>query len=133
MDSKLSKKGWMSVVIWVGLVATTAFTSSSFAEYFNLNLQILYSTLTGGISDLFQNYGLLFATILAIGLIFLILSAWLDLVSYTFAVGQMVFGSEEEAEEEESDAARLPGSVARYLAFSWGLYLILYLIYPFVL
>ena len=133
MDSKLSKKGWMAVVIWVGLIAAAAFSSNAFAEYFNLNLQILYSTLVNGISDLFTNYGMLFATILAIVLIFLVVSAWLDLVSYTFAVGQIVFGSEEEAEEEEDDAARLPGSVARYLAFSWGLYLIMYLIYPFVL
>lgn len=133
MDSKLTQKGWMSVVIWLGLLGATAFTSNSTVNVFNAIIQALFSTLVTGIGDLFSNYGVLFATILGIVLIFLIISAWLGLVSYTFAVGQMVFGSEEDADDEAADAADLPGSVARYLAFSWGLFFILFLVLPVVM
>ncbi|HKJ28056.1 MAG TPA: hypothetical protein VJ965_10485 [Anaerolineales bacterium] len=133
MDSKVSKKGWMSVVIWLGLVGATAYTSNATVNVFNGIIQALFSTLTTGIGDLFSNYGVLFATILGIVLIFLVLSAWLSLVSYTTAVGQLVFGDSEEAEEEELGAAELPGSVMRYLTFAWGLFFIMFLILPVVM
>ena len=126
----------MSVVIWVGLLAGTAYTSNATVNVFNAIIQALFSTLQGGISDLFSNYGVLFAVILGIVLIFLIVSAWLGFVSYTFEVGSYVFGgSEDEDDEEEfvSEMSALPGQIARYLGFSWGLFFILFLILPMVM
>ena len=136
MNSKMNQKEWMSVVIWVGLLAGTAYTSNATVNVFNAIIQALFSTLQGGISDLFSNYGVLFAVILGIVLIFLIVSAWLGFVSYTFEVGSYVFGgSEDEDDEEEfvSEMSALPGQIARYLGFSWGLFFILFLILPMVM
>jgi len=132
MDSKLSQKGWMSVVIWVGLLAGTAYTSNATVNVFNAIIQALFQTLGGEISNLFQNGGVLFATLLGIVLIFLLVSAWLGLVSYTFEVGELVFGSGSE-DTEDSDLSALPGQVARYLGFAWGLFYILFLILPMVM
>lgn len=138
MDSKLSQKGWMSVATWLGLIGVTAFTSKSIIDLFTAIVQTLFQTLTNGIGDLFSNYGVLFATILGIVLIFLILSAWLSLVSYTYVVGQLVFGMSEKADDEdeegdELDAVELFSGVVRYLTFSWGLFFILFLILPMVM
>ncbi|MEJ2486848.1 MAG: hypothetical protein P8Y68_14050 [Anaerolineales bacterium] len=130
MESKLTQKGWMAVVVWFGLLAGTAFTSNSVVTVFGQIIQALFQNLTNGISDLFQNYGVLFATLLGIVLIFLLVSAWLGLVSFTFEVSALVFGSEE---EEDLDLAAYPGQVARYLGFSWGLFYILFLILPMVM
>jgi hypothetical protein len=128
------QKSWMAVVIWVGLLAGTAYTSNATVNVFNAIIQALFSTLTTGISDLFSNYGVLFATILGIVLIFLLVSAWLGLVSYTFEVGQLVFGKEEEEDDDEESAmSAQPGLVARYLGFAWGLFYILFLILPMVM
>jgi len=131
MDSKLTQKGWMSVVIWLGLLAGTAYTSNATVNVFGALYQNLLSVLQTGIEDLFSNYGVLFATILAIVLIFLLVSAWLGFVSYTFEVGYFVFGDEDD--EEEVDLTTQPGQVARYLGFSWGLFYILMLIFPMVM
>ncbi|NIW49337.1 MAG: hypothetical protein GWN30_32595 [Gammaproteobacteria bacterium] len=136
MNSKMNQKEWMSVVIWVGLLAGTAYTSNATVNVFNAIIQALFSTLQGGISDLFSNYGVLFAVILGIVLIFLIVSAWLGFVSYTFEVGSYVFGGSEDEEDEEefvSEMSALPGQVVRYLGFSWGLFFILFLILPMVM
>jgi len=134
MNSKLTQKGWMSVVIWLGLLAATAYTSNATVNVFNAIIQALFSTLTTGIGDLFSNYGVLFATILGIVLIFLLVSAWLGLVSYTFVVSEFIFGNDdEEADEDDSDMSALPGQVARYLGFTWGLFFILFLILPMVM
>ncbi len=132
MNSKLSQKGWMSVVIWLGLFAGTAFTSNSTINVFYTIIQAVFSVLTNGIADLFNNYGVLFAVVLGIVLIFLIVSAWLGLVSYTFLVGEMVLGDKEEDDDDDS-GAELPGQVARYLAFTWGLLFIMFLILPVVM
>jgi hypothetical protein len=132
MDSKKTEKSWMAVVIWVALLAATAYTSNATVNVFNAIIQTLFQTLVNGIGDLFTNYGVLFATLLSIGLVFLLLSAWLGVVSYTFEVGALAFGKEEE-EEEESDIFALPGQIARYLGFSWGLFYILFLILPMVM
>ncbi|HAY85406.1 MAG TPA: hypothetical protein DCY42_10935 [Chloroflexi bacterium] len=132
MDSKLTQKGWMSVVIWLGLLGGTAYTSNATVNVFNAIIQALFQTLTTGIADLFQNYGVLFATLLGIVLIFLLVSAWLGLVSYTFEVGNLVFGDDDE-EDEDSEMSALPGQVARYLGFTWGLFYILFLILPMVM
>ena len=86
MDSKLSQKGWIAVIIWAALLAAAAYTSNATVNVFNAIIQTLFQTLAGDISNLFSNYGVLFAVILAIGLVFLIVSAWLGLVSYTFEV-----------------------------------------------
>ena len=131
MDSKLSQKGWIAVVIWAGLLAVAAYTSNATVNVFNAIIQTLFQTLAGDISNLFSNYGVLFAVILAIGLVFLVVSAWLGLVSFTFEVGAFVFGDEED--EEEADLTTLPGQIARYLGFSWGLFYILFLVLPMVL
>lgn len=133
MNSKLTQKGWMSVVMWLGLFAGTAYTSNATVNVFNAIIQALFSTLTTGISDLFSNYGVLFATLLGIVLIFLLVSAWLGLVSFTFEVGELVFGKEEEDEDEAAEISALPGQVARYLGFSWGLFYIMFLILPLVM
>lgn len=130
MSSKM-QKSWMAVVIWVGLLAGTAYTSNATVNVFNAIIQALFSTLTTGISDLFSNYGVLFATILGIVLIFLLVSAWLGLVSYTFEVGSLVFGKDEEEQDDTMSAQ--PGIVARYLGFAWGLFYILFLILPIVM
>ena len=74
MDSKLSQKGWMTVVSWLGLLGATAFTSKSIIDMFTAIIQTLFQTLQNGIGDLFSNYGVLFATILGIVLIFLVLT-----------------------------------------------------------
>ncbi len=132
MDSKKSQKSWMAVVIWVALLAATAYTSNATVNVFNAIIQTLFQTLVNGIGDLFTNYGVLFATLLSIGLVFLLLSAWLGLVSYTFEISSLAFGKEEE-EEEESDIFALPGQIARYLGFTWGLFYILFLILPMVM
>jgi len=121
----------MSVVIWLGLLAGTAYTSNATVNVFGALYQNLLSVLQTGIEDLFSNYGVLFATILAIVLIFLLVSAWLGFVSYTFEVGYFVFGDEDD--EEEVDLTTQPGQVARYLGFSWGLFYILMLIFPMVM
>jgi hypothetical protein len=124
----------MSVVIWLGLLAGTAYTSNATINVFNAIIQALFSTLTTWIGDLFANYGVLFATILGIVLIFLLVSAWLGLVSYTFEVGNFIFGSDDEDEDEdESELSALPGQVARYLGFTWGLFFILFMILPVVM
>ncbi|MFN2146183.1 MAG: hypothetical protein ACK2T7_12590 [Anaerolineales bacterium] len=133
MDSKKSQKSWMAVVIWVALLAATAYTSNATVNVFNAIIQTLFQTLVNGIGDLFTNYGVLFATLLSIGLVFLLLSAWLGLVTYTFELGNLAFGKEEEEEEEEADIFTLPGQIARYLGFSWGLFYILFLILPMVM
>lgn len=133
MDSKKSQKSWMAVVIWVALLAATAYTSNATVNVFNAIIQTLFQTLVNGIGDLFTNYGVLFATLLSIGLVFLLLSAWLGLVTYTFELGKLAFGKEEEEEEEEADIFTLPGQIARYLGFSWGLFYILFLILPMVM
>jgi hypothetical protein len=135
MDSKLTQKGWMAVAIWAGLLATTAYTSNATVNVFNAIIQTLFQTLVNGIGDLFSNYGVLFATLLSIGLVFLLLSAWLGLVSFTFEVGYLVFGKKEEGEEEDDEdgLSTLPGQVARYLGFSWALFYILFLILPMVM
>lgn len=129
----------MSVATWLGLIGVTAFTSKSIIDLFTAIVQTLFQTLTNGIGDLFSNYGVLFATILGIVLIFLILSAWLSLVSYTYVVGQLIFGTAEKGEDEdeeegdELDAVELFSGVVRYLTFSWGLFFILFLILPMVM
>ncbi len=134
MDSKLSQKGWIAVVVWAGLLAATAYTSNATVNVFNAIIQTLFQTLVNGIGDLFTNYGVLFATLLSIGLVFLLLSAWLGLVTFTFEVGHLVFGKKEEGEEEEEDGlSTLPGQVTRYLGFSWALFYILFLILPMVM
>lgn len=127
MENKLSQKGWQTVVIWLGLVAATAYTSNALVQVFFQIVEALFSTIVGDFGALFQNYGVLFATILAIGLIFLLVSAWLNLVSFTFDIIDIVF----EAEEEVEDSV-YPASVVRYLAFTWGLFFILFLILPVV-
>lgn len=131
MDSKLSQKGWIAVILWAGLLAAAAYTSNATVNVFNAIIQTLFQTLAGDISNLFSNYGVLFAVILAIGLVFLVVSAWLGLVSYTFEVASFVFGDEEDG--EEADLMTFPGQVARYLGFSWGLFYILFLVLPMVL
>ena len=134
MDSKLTQKNWMAVALWAALLGATAYTSNAILNVFNAIIQALFQGLAGDIANLFRDYGLLFATILGIGLIFLLLSTWLGLVTYTFEVGGLVFGSaKEEEEEEESALASMPGQVARYLAFTWGLFYILFLILPLVM
>ena len=133
MDSKHSQKAWIAALMWAGLLAATAYTSNATVNVFNAIIQTLFQTLVNGIGDLFSNYGVLFATLLSIGLVFLLLSAWLGLVSFTFEVGAMVFGKEEEDEDEDSDLTTLPGQIARYLGFSWGLFYILFLILPMVM
>ena len=134
MDSKLTQKGWMAVALWAGLLAATAYTSNATVNVFNAIIQTLFQTLVNGIGDLFSNYGVLFATLLSIGLVFLLLSAWLGLVSFTFEVGYLVFGKKEEGEEDDEDGlSTLPGQVARYLGFSWALFYILFLILPMVM
>lgn len=136
MDSKLSQKAWMGVVVWLGLLAATAYTSNATVNVFNAIIQALFSALTNGISDLFTNYGVLFAVILSIVLIFLLVSAWLGLVSFTFEVGDLVFGKakdEDEEEEQAEDITAVAGQIARYLGFSWGLFYILFLILPVVM
>ena len=132
MDSKVSQKSWIAGMMWLGLLAATAYTSNATVNVFNAIIQTLFQTLVNGIGDLFSNYGVLFATLLSIGLVFLLVSAWLGLVSFTFEVGALVFGKEEE-EEEESGLTTLPGQIARYLGFSWGLFYILFLILPMVM
>ena len=132
MDSKLTQKGWMSVAIWLGLFAGTAYTSNSTINVFGALYQNLLSVLQTGIGDLFSNYGVLFATVLAIVLIFLLVSAWLGFVSYSFEVGNLVFGDDDE-DDDDTDFLTLPGQVARYLGFSWGLFYILMLIFPMVM
>ena len=136
MDSKLSQKAWMAVVVWLGLLGATAYTSNATVNVFNAIIQALFSTLTNGIGDLFTNYGVLFAVILSIVLIFLLVSAWLGLVSFTFEVGDMVFGKADD-EDDDDDAAEdittVVAQVARYLGFSWGLFYILFLILPVVM
>ena len=122
----------MAVVFWAALLGATTYTSNATVNVFNAIIQTLFQTLVNGIGDLFTNYGVLFATLLSIGLIFLLISAWLGLVSYTFEVGSFVFGKEEE-DEEEADLFTLPGQIARYLGFSWGLFYILFLILPMVM
>ncbi|MGD2027385.1 MAG: hypothetical protein PVI99_06170 [Anaerolineales bacterium] len=136
MNSKLTQKGWMAVVIWAGLLAATAYTSNATVNVFNAIIQALFSALTNGIADLFSNYGVLFAVILGIVLIFLLISAWLGLVSFTFEVGEMVFGDEVDEDEEEEQAEVVTstiGQTVRYLGFSWGLFFILFLILPVVM
>ena len=136
MNSKLSQKGWMAVVIWAGLLAATAYTSNATINVFNAIIQALFSALTNGIADLFSNYGVLFAVILGIVLIFLLISAWLGLVSFTFEVGEMVFGGEVDEDDEEEQAEVVTstiGQTVRYLGFSWGLFFILFLILPVVM
>ncbi len=136
MDSKVSQKGWMAVVVWVGLLAGVAFTSNATVNVFNAIIQALFSTLTEGISSLFSNYGILFATLLGILLIFLIVSAWLGVVTFTFEVAEFVFGKKEEGEEDEEEYEGLstqPGSIVRYLAFAWGLFYIIFLVLPMVM
>ncbi|MCB2178674.1 hypothetical protein KQH61_04585 [bacterium] len=137
MDSKLSQKAWMAVVVWLGLAAATAYTSKATADVFYTIVSTLFSSLTNGIGDLFTNYGLLFTVILSIVLIFLIVSAWLGVVSYTFEVGDLVFGNAKEDEEEDEDLAdditNTVGTVARYLGFSWGLFFIIFLLLPAVI
>jgi hypothetical protein len=125
MDNKLTQKGWQSVVIWLGLVAATVYTSNALISMFGQIIEYLFTALAGDIGLLFQNYGTLFATILGIGMIFLIVTAWLNLVSFTFDVIDIVF----EAEEEVEDSV-YPASVIRFLAFTWGLFYILFLILP---
>lgn len=134
MDNKLTQKNWLAVIVWAGLLAATAYTSNAILNVFNAIIQALFQGLAGDIANLFKDYGLLFATILGIGLIFLLLSTWLGLVTYTFEIGSLVFGKEkEEDEDEESSMVSLPGQVARYLAFTWGLFYILFLILPLVM
>lgn len=136
MNSKLSQKAWMAVVVWLGLLATTAYTSNATVNVFNAIIQALFSTMVNGISDLFTNYGVLFAVILSIVLIFLLVSAWLGLVSFTFEVGDLVFGKKDEEDEDDDLADEVTntiGQVARYLGFSWGLFYILFLILPVVM
>lgn len=133
MESKMTQKSWMAVVMWTGLLAATAYTSNATVNVFNAIIQALFQTLVNGIGDLFSNYGILFATLLSIGMVFLLVSAWLGLVSFSFEIGSMVFGKGDEEEEEESDLTTLPGQIARYLGFSWGLFYILFLILPMVL
>ncbi|MBN2044915.1 MAG: hypothetical protein JW757_07855 [Anaerolineales bacterium] len=133
MDSKTNQKGWMAVVVWVALLGATAYTSNATVNVFNAIIQTLFQTLVNGIGDLFTNYGVLFATLLSIGLVFLLLSAWLGLVTYTFEIGGFIFGKEEDEEEEDSDIFSLPGQIARYLGFSWGLFYILFLMLPMVM
>lgn len=130
MNSK-TQKAWMSVVIWLGLVGATAFTSKATIDVFFQIVSTMFSGMVNGFSDLFSNYGLLFITILGIVLIFLIVSAWLGLVTYSFEVSEMIFAKEEDEEEEE--ASTQPGSVARYLAFAWGLFFIIFLVLPAVM
>lgn len=133
MDSKTTHKSWMAVVIWAALLGATAYTSNATVNVFNAIIQTLFQTLVNGIGDLFTNYGVLFATLLSIGLVFLLLSAWLGLVSYTFEISSFVFGKEEDDEDDDADLFSLPGQVARYLGFSWGLFYILFLILPMVM
>jgi hypothetical protein len=135
MDSKTNQKSWMAIVIWAALLGATAYTSNATVTVFNAIIQTLFQTLVNGISDLFSNYGVLFATLLGIGLVFLLLSAWLGLVSYTFEIGSFVFGKDEEDDDEEDDVDlfTLPGQIARYLGFTWGLFYILFLILPMVM
>jgi len=136
MESKLSQKAWMGVVVWLGLLGATAYTSNATVNVFNAIIQALFSALVNGISDLFTNYGVLFAVILSIVLIFLLVSAWLALVSFTFEVGDLVFGKAKDGDEEEDQAEEMTtvaGQIARYLGFSWGLFYILFLILPVVM
>ena len=138
MDTKMTQKNWLAVIMWAGLLAATAYTSNAILNVFNAIIQALFQGLAGDISNLFKDYGLLFATILGIGLIFLLLSTWLGLVTYTFEIGSLVFGKEKEEDnndddDEESSLVSLPGQVARYLAFTWGLFYILFLILPLVM
>lgn len=134
MDSKLSQKAWMAVVVWLGLTAATAYTSNATYNVFNAIISALFSALPNGISDLFTNYGVLFTVILSIVLIFLVVSAWLGVVSFTFDIGDLVFGNNEEEDEDfAEDVTNTVGQVARYLGFSWGLFFILFLILPAVM
>jgi hypothetical protein len=133
MELDTTNKSWMAVAIWAALLGATAYTSNATVNVFNAIIQTLFQTLVNGIGDLFSNYGVLFATLLSIGLIFLLISAWLGLVSYTFEIGNFVFGKGDDDEEEEADLFTLPGQVARYLGFSWGLFYILFLILPMVM
>lgn len=128
MENKLSQKGWQNVVIWIGLVAAVIYTSNSMVSIFGQITNLLGQQLAGDIANLFSNYGLLVITIFAIGLLFLLVSAWLNLVSFTFDVIDIVF----EAEEEVEDSA-YPASVIRYLAFTWGLFYIIFLVLPVIL
>lgn len=135
MESKMNQKSWMAVVIWVALLAATAYTSNATVNVFNAIIQTLFQTLVNGIGDLFTNYGVLFATLLSIGLVFLLVSAWLGVVSYTFEIGEFVFRKEADDDDEEydNDLFSLPGQVTRFLGFSWGLFYILFLILPMVM
>ena len=133
MDSKTTQKSWMAVVIWAALLGTTAYTSNATVNVFNAIIQTLFQTLVNGIGDLFTNYGVLFATLLSIGLIFLLLSAWLGLVTYTFEISGFIFGKEDDDEDDDVDLFSLPGQIARYLGFTWGLFYILFLILPMVM
>lgn len=128
MDSKLSQKGWQNVVIWVGLVAASMFTSNSMVSIFGQITNILGNALAGDIANLFADFKVLFVTILTIVLLFLIIMVWLNLVSYTYDVIDIVFAAEEEVEETS-----YPTSVLRYLAFTWGLFYLIFLIIPVVL
>ena len=123
MDKKLSL-----VVIWVGLIAAAAYTSNAMIGIFGQIIEALFGTLAGDFAALFTNYGVLFITILAIVLIFLLVSAWLNLVSYTFDITDVIFESEEVVED-----STYPAAAVRYLAFSWGMFFVLFLILPMVI
>jgi len=139
MNSKLSQKGWMSVVVWLGLFAGTAFSSAVTLGLsvfpinigvFSMILQFLNGFAT--LDALLKDYSALFVLFLGLILIFLLISAWLYLVSYTFEVSNLIFGDEEEDDEEESGLFTLPGQITRYLGFSWGIIFIFFLIIPLV-
>ncbi|MEN8242723.1 MAG: hypothetical protein ABFS17_12425 [Chloroflexota bacterium] len=123
MDKKLSL-----VIVWVGLIAAAAYTSNAMIGIFGQIVEALFSTLAGDFSALFSNYGVLFTTILGIGLIFLIVSAWLNIVSYTFDITDVIFEVEEDVED-----STYPAAAVRYMAFTWGLFFVLFLILPMVI
>jgi hypothetical protein len=123
MDKKLS-----TVVIWVGLLAAALYTSNAMIGIFGQIIDAVFSTLGGDIANLFSNLRLLFATLLGIGLIVLLIMAWLNLVSYTYDVTDIIFEAEEEVED-----STYPAAVVRYLSFSWGLFFVLFFVLPFVM
>ena len=140
MDSKLTQKGWMSVILWLGLLVGTGFTSAVTLglSVFPINIGVFsllfqYFGNFTALDALLKDYSALFILFLGLILIFLLISAWLYLVSFTFEVSNLVFGDDdEEDDDEDSGLFSLPGQITRYLGFAWGIIFIFFLIIPLV-